>query len=199
LLFAVGFFSFPTWPHQWDTLWYFVNSQSRVLMNFGTYYYHYEPRTMLTELRIDNFYCPHYPGRKLFCRVIFAFDKNTYIYAPENKICCLLFPNLTATSPNWLRNASFLGIKTYNNVRANAWLNNPNTDIYYETIATSELSTIPLALADSDSAIEWNRPFNLRPQSPQLFKMPTDGSCQKKCSFVDETDPFIQHARNAMM
>jgi hypothetical protein len=177
----------PLWPRHWDSEWNFVNTSNRVLLNYGVYFYRAQSDNRV-ELRIDNINCPHNPS--LACRVIFALDSNCYVYAPDSGLCCTLFPGLKASSPDWLKNATYQGIKIYNHQRTNAWLNVPFTDIYYETIKTSHSDSIPVALSGGGSAIEWNH-FIIRPQPQDLFDMPNDGSCKKKCSF---SPAFVQDA-----
>lgn len=59
----------------------------------------------------------------------------------------MLVPGLTASSPNWLENATYKGVKEFNNVMTNVWLNNPFTDLYYETLKTKTEQSLPVALS----------------------------------------------------
>ncbi|ELR13789.1 uncharacterized protein ACA1_076420 [Acanthamoeba castellanii str. Neff] len=192
VFFVASALAVPQWPLQWQSEFNFVNVSNRVLLNYGSYHFKSDGKT--TQLRIDNFNCP-VGDRSFFCRVIFARDTNCYLYAPErNNLCCLLVPGLLATGPNWLHNATFLGIKEYQHQKTNAWLNTPNKDIYYETLKTKTAASDPVALADSSTALEWNT-FRRGAQSDSLFAMPRDGSCQKPCHFSRTVElplvPFI--------
>jgi len=91
----------------------------------------------------------------------------------------LFWPDLPATPPNWLENATYIGQKTYHHLPANAWMNNPYQETYLESV---DKDRVPVALTGGDTDIQFNTvTLTMVPQS--VYYLPTDGSCQKKCAF----------------
>eukprot|EP01089_Gocevia_fonbrunei_P002277 TRINITY_DN1226_c0_g1_i1.p1 TRINITY_DN1226_c0_g1~~TRINITY_DN1226_c0_g1_i1.p1 ORF type:complete len:203 (+),score=26.05 TRINITY_DN1226_c0_g1_i1:81-689(+) len=174
-LFVCAVSAAPMWPFSWQSEWNFVNITDNVLLNYGTYYFRAH-NASFAELRVDNVHCPHFPSKDIFCRVIFAKDSNMYIYAPNEGLCCLAFEDVPATPPNWLMNATYQGLKTYGNLPAAAWLNNPYTDVYYES---TDKIPVPVALSGGDTAIQWNT-VTLGPVNEDHLYFPVH-SCQTKC------------------
>lgn len=71
-----------------------------------------------------------------------------YYNIPAASFCCLCYKNLLPTGPNWLAQATFVGVTKYNltNMAANLWTFSNNTQFYYETAANRRTSPMILLL-----------------------------------------------------
>mmetsp|Transcript_75817 Transcript_75817/g.93111 ORF Transcript_75817/g.93111 Transcript_75817/m.93111 type:complete len:213 (+) Transcript_75817:38-676(+) len=101
----------PEWPVYWKGWYNLINTtHPNDLHSTGAWYYDFtkyptEPGLLRQDI---DFGCTGSDGTNNFtgfCRGVFL-NNDFYRYDPESGACCLAFPDLPPTNPNWLVNIS---------------------------------------------------------------------------------------------
>eukprot|EP01088_Endostelium_zonatum_P010014 TRINITY_DN23344_c0_g1_i1.p1 TRINITY_DN23344_c0_g1~~TRINITY_DN23344_c0_g1_i1.p1 ORF type:complete len:222 (-),score=32.02 TRINITY_DN23344_c0_g1_i1:41-667(-) len=165
----------PLWPFDWYSSFNIVDVKNNTLLNFGNWYYHGFSLNS-AEMRMDNYHCPHARGE--YCTFYFTRQNQMILSHPyaHDKTCCLA-GMVGSTPPNWLINATYIGINhNFSNIPLAAWLNVPYTDHYLETLGETRT---PAGLAGSSTSLQWNTVTHARP-NPSFFELPSH-TCTQPC------------------
>jgi len=163
----------PVWPLQWNSTWVYLYTNNGSFIDYGYWFYD----AVNNLLRQDNHAHCNDIEVGVLCSAVFK-NNNIYWYIPSKNICCLCWPNVPITGPNWLNISIYEGNTMYEwlDIPVSQWNFTADGDhIYYQSLS----STLPVAESGWGTDMYWVD-IVLGHQNPDVFYTP--GSCSTPCN-----------------